>query len=109
MSARAGPELEATWVQDEHTAALQLSVQQAVAVAVGGRDEDMLALHQQLEEGEAHFQAELDEAHAQLLDSQNTQHKLEQQLRDSEAKRYASSRQCASYCRVSTGKSMIFL
>lgn len=78
-------------MQDEHTAALQLSVQQAVAMAVSGRDEDMLALHQQLEEGEAHFQAELDEAHAQLLDSQNIQHKLEQQLRDSEAKRYASS------------------
>lgn len=75
------------WVQDEHTASLQLSVQQAVAMAVSSRDGDLLALHQQLEEGEANFQAELDEAHAQLLDSQNIQHKLEQQLRDSEAKR----------------------
>lgn len=96
-------------MQEEHTATLQLSVQQAVAVAVSGRDEDMLALHQQLEEGEAHFQAELDEAHAQLLDSQNTQHKLEQQLRDSEAKRYASSQQHAGYCKVSTGRSMACL
>lgn len=75
-------------MQDDHTAALQLSVQQAVAQAVSSRDEDVLALQQQLEEGEAHFQAELDEAHLQLLDSQNIQHKLEQQLRDSEAKRY---------------------
>lgn len=75
-------------MQDDHAAAVQLSVQQAVALAVSSRDADLLALHQQLEEGEAHFQAELDEAHLQLLDSQNTQHKLEQQLRDSEAKRY---------------------
>ena len=78
-------------MQDDHTAALQLSVQQAVEQAVSSRDEDVLALHQQLEEGEAHFQAELDEAHLQLLGSQNIQHKLEQQLRDSEAKRYASN------------------
>ena len=75
-------------MQDEHAATLQQSIQQAVAAAVGSRDEDLTALHQQLEEGEAHFQAELDEAHIQLLDSQDVQHKLEQHLRDSEAKRY---------------------
>ena len=74
-------------MQDEHAAALRLSVQQAVALAVSSRDADLLALQQQLEEGEANFQGELDEAHAQLLDSQDLQHKLEQQLRDSEAKR----------------------
>lgn len=74
-------------MQENHTAGLQLSVQQAVALAVSSRDADLLALHHQLEESEAHFQAELDEAHAQLLDSQDLQLKLEQQLRDSEAKR----------------------
>ena len=74
-------------LQESHHATLQEAVQQAVSVAVGSRDADLLTLHHQLDEGEAHFQAELDEAHAQLLDSQEVQHKLEQQLRDSEAKR----------------------
>jgi len=74
-------------LQETHHAALQDSVQQAVAGAVSSRDADLLALHQQLDESEAHFQAELDEAHAQLLDSQEIQLRLEQQLRDSEAKR----------------------
>ena len=77
-------------MQDEQASAVQQSLQQAVALAVSSRDEDLMALHHQLEESEAHFQADLDEAHAQLLDSQNIQHKLEQQLRDSEAKRYTT-------------------
>ena len=75
-------------MQDEQTSAVQQSLQQAVSLAVSSRDEDLMALHQQLEESEAHLQEELEYAHAQLLDSQNIQHKLEQQLRDSEAKRY---------------------
>ncbi|KAL0042207.1 hypothetical protein WJX77_006142 [Trebouxia sp. C0004] len=74
-------------LQESHEAAVQDRVQQAVAVAVSSRDDDMVILHQQLDESEAHFQAELDDAHAQLLASQEIQHKLEQQLRDSEAKR----------------------
>ena len=74
-------------MQATSQAALQDTIQQAVAAAVSSRDDDLLLLHQQLEENEAHFQADMDEAHAQLLESQNTQHKLEQQLRDSEAKR----------------------
>ncbi len=71
---------------------MQDTVQQAVAVAVSSRDDDLVALHQQLDESEAHFQADLDEAHAQLLASQEIQHKLEQQLRDSEAKRWVAFR-----------------
>ena len=74
-----------TFMQDSHQAALQ----ESVAAAVSSRDADLLALHHQLEENDAHFQAELDEAHTHLLDSQELQHKLEQQLRDSEAKRWA--------------------
>ncbi|KAL0041347.1 hypothetical protein WJX79_000374 [Trebouxia sp. C0005] len=74
-------------LQESHQAAVQDTVQQAVAVAVSSRDDDLVTLHQQLDESEAQFQAELDEAHAQLLASQEIQHKLEQQLRDSEAKR----------------------
>ncbi|KAL0050284.1 hypothetical protein WJX82_008110 [Trebouxia sp. C0006] len=74
-------------LQESHQAAVQDTVQQAVAVAVSSRDDDLVTLHQQLDEGEAHFQADLDEAHAQLLASQEIQHKLEQQLRDSKAKR----------------------
>ncbi len=70
---------------------MQDIVQQAVAKAVSSRDDDLVTLHQQLDESEAHFQAELDEAHAQLLASQEVQHKLEQQLRDSEAKRWVAS------------------
>ena len=75
-------------MQESHQAAVQDTVQQAVAVAVSSRDDDLVTLHQQLDESEAHFQADLDEAHAQLLASQEIQHKLEQQLRDSEAKRW---------------------
>ena len=55
--------------------------------AVSSSNHELMELHQQLEENEAHYQTDLDEAHQKLLDSQNVQHRLEQQLRDSEAKR----------------------
>ena len=54
--------------------------------AISRRDAEIVVLQQHLEEAEAHYQTELDEAHAQLLDAQELYSKLEQQLRDSEAK-----------------------
>ena len=58
---------------------------------VSSRDADIAALQQHLEEAEAHYQTELDDAHAHLLATQEVHSKLEQQLRDSEAKRYCNS------------------
>lgn len=71
--------------------------QHATQDAVSTRDADLAAMQQHLDEAEAHYQTELDDAHTHLLETQDVYSKLEQQLRDSEAKRYLA---CAALMRV---------